>query len=371
MSAENIQLSFTQGSSDKVYHVALEPSNDGYLVNFAYGRRGKPLKTGTKTAKPLPYDQAKHAYDKLVQEKRAKGYTPDKSGVPFTASVMAPDRSGYLPQLLNPIEIEDIPEALRRANGALLGQVKYDGERRIVIASPNEAFGTNRKGLKVGLQQNIVDDLLSTLEYFTLSRLVLDTEDMGDHLKVFDVLEWDESITDMPCFDRLLQLFDLNEYWTRYQTSLHAVDTYEFESVEEVESFINQCRITNEEGIVLRDGEGIYEPGRPNSWGPCLKIKFYATATCKVESVHATKRSIGLEVFSVEAQTREEPFGNWISVGNCTIPPNYAIPAVGDLVEIKYLYAYRGGSLYQPQYKGVRTDLELEDANISQLKFKD
>jgi len=46
-----------------------------FIVNFAFGRRGSTLGTGTKTASPVDHDTAKGIYDKLVNEKRAKGYT--------------------------------------------------------------------------------------------------------------------------------------------------------------------------------------------------------------------------------------------------------------------------------------------------------
>jgi bifunctional non-homologous end joining protein LigD len=58
-----------------------------------------------------------------------------------------------------------------------------------------------------------------------------------------------------------------------------------------------------------------------------------------------------------------------IPVGNCTIPPNKEVPAAG-VVEIRYLYAYEGGSLYQPTYIGVRDDLIVADCLITQLKYK-
>jgi bifunctional non-homologous end joining protein LigD len=56
-------------------------------------------------------------------------------------------------------------------------------------------------------------------------------------------------------------------------------------------------------------------------------------------------------------------------VGNCTIPANYEIPQVGDLVEIRYLYAYLGGSLYQPIYEGIRNDISPEACGEIQLKY--
>jgi bifunctional non-homologous end joining protein LigD len=78
MSAEtpskSITLYFREGSSDKVYQAGIEPKDAGFVVNFAFGRRGSTLKTGTKTAKPVDYQAALNVYDKLVREKMAKGY---------------------------------------------------------------------------------------------------------------------------------------------------------------------------------------------------------------------------------------------------------------------------------------------------------
>jgi bifunctional non-homologous end joining protein LigD len=60
----------------------------------------------------------------------------------------------------------------------------------------------------------------------------------------------------------------------------------------------------------------------------------------------------------------------FIEVGNVTIPPNKEIPALNSIVEVRYLYAYEGGSLYQPTYLGPRDDLRVEDCGIAQLKYK-
>ncbi len=58
------------------------------------------------------------------------------------------------------------------------------------------------------------------------------------------------------------------------------------------------------------------------------------------------------------------------SGGNVTIPVSHEIPSLNALVDVEYLYAYRGGSIYQPVYRGQRTDLELSACTLSQLKFK-
>ena len=93
-------LYYREGSSDKVYQCQIEAAGERFVVNFAYGRRGGTLNTGTKTNVPVDYDSAQRIFDKLVKEKRSKGYTEGKNGTPCLHCEQQP--SGVLPQLLNP-----------------------------------------------------------------------------------------------------------------------------------------------------------------------------------------------------------------------------------------------------------------------------
>jgi len=364
MSAENITLRFTQGSSDKVYKAALIEINRGYLVNFAYGRYGKPLKSGTKTAKALPYDQAKLAYDKLVNEKKSKGYTEDGSGKPFEGSVVAPDRTGYLPQLLNPIEREDLPGVFERFNNNVALQTKHDGERLIIIFKNGELYGSNRRGLKVGLHPSTQKALERFIEFVGVQDFVLDTEDMGEYVVVFDVLAWQSDDLSGESF-RLRAIVLENLSSLAKEAGLEDVIIFDIpiypQTIMDAERYVQACEVAGEEGVVFRFSKAPYEIGKPNSGGTCLKLKFWESATCMVGGIHPTKRSIGIQVVNGYAI---------YDIGNCTIPPNYDMPAEGDMVEIKYLYAYREGSLYQPQYKGVRLDKTSPDT-IESLKYKD
>jgi bifunctional non-homologous end joining protein LigD len=52
-----------------------------------------------------------------------------------------------------------------------------------------------------------------------------------------------------------------------------------------------------------------------------------------------------------------------------TIAANQPLPPVGSLVEVEYLYAFPSGALFQPVYKGLRTDKRQADPYTS-LKFK-
>jgi bifunctional non-homologous end joining protein LigD len=60
----------------------------------------------------------------------------------------------------------------------------------------------------------------------------------------------------------------------------------------------------------------------------------------------------------------------WEEVGNVTIGGAIPIPPVGSVIEVRYLYAFKGGSLFQPIYLGERDDLDTEDCKMSQLKYK-
>ena len=108
--------------------------------------------------------------------------------------------------------------------------------------------------------------------------------------------------------------------------------------------------------------ESSYVPGRPASGGDQLKVKFNATATCKVLHRNGSKRSVAIAVY-------QDPGDGFVEVGNVTLPPNFAVPESGTLVEIRYLYAFVGGSLFQPVYLGQRTDVDVADS-IKSLKFK-
>src|SRR5437867_12102728 len=127
MKAERISLYYKEGSSDKEYHASLEPKDDGFVVNFAYGRRGSTLQTGSKTPSPVDYDKAKKTYDKLVSEKMAKGYTPGESGTPYQQTTKEERATGLYPQLLNAIDDAQAEKLI--ADPAWCMQEKYDGKR--------------------------------------------------------------------------------------------------------------------------------------------------------------------------------------------------------------------------------------------------
>src|ERR1700734_1376373 len=97
----NITLYFREGTSNKVYQCQIQSAGERYVVNFAYGRRGSTLNTGTKTNVPVEYETAKRIFDKLVKEKTGKGYLRGENGTLYQAPQAR--FTGLIPQLLNAI----------------------------------------------------------------------------------------------------------------------------------------------------------------------------------------------------------------------------------------------------------------------------
>jgi len=83
-------LVFAEGRSEKVYSVELCEVGPGqFVVHFRYGKRGGPLKDGSKTVAPVKKAEAERVFDKLVQQQVEKGYVPEGASRP-AATVAAP-----------------------------------------------------------------------------------------------------------------------------------------------------------------------------------------------------------------------------------------------------------------------------------------
>ena len=98
-------LRFSEGSSFKEYRSSIEASGDGYVVNFAFGRIGNVNQSGTKTSKAVSYESARGIFERLINEKLAKGYRDVGGGATkMVGSVNAKIQTGLRPQLLNMID---------------------------------------------------------------------------------------------------------------------------------------------------------------------------------------------------------------------------------------------------------------------------
>jgi len=348
---EHITLYYRQGSSDKVYQAAIEPRDGNYVVTFAYGRRGATLATGTKTQTPVPYHEAKSIYDKLVAEKTAKGYTPGADGTPYQHTDKASAATGIHCQLLNPIEADQVERLI--ADPSYWMQEKWDGRRLLIRKQGDTITGINRLGLVVALPAPLVACVAQCPV-----DCILDGEAIGDTLCVFDtLLIGDEEIGGLRYGERYLRL--LNLLASFQHPHIHLVETH-FTAAQKRAAFA-RMKADGCEGVVFKHTDAPYIAGRPATGGTQLKYKFCETASFIVGKINA-RRSVSLLLFNGDRIT---------AAGNVTIPPNHEIPQTGQVVECRYLYAFReSGSIYQPVYLGIRDDIAAEECTIAQLKYK-
>lgn len=346
---ERVSLYYRQGASDKVYQASIEPAGDRFVVNFAYGRRGATLSTGTKTTSPVDRETAVNTFTKLVAEKKAKGYTEGEDGTPYAHA----DKqvSGILPQLLNPVEEADL-EALI-SDDAYCAQEKFDGRHLLIRKHGAEIEGVNKKGLIVGLPE----PLLQVVSRYGPD-LELDGESVGDNYHVFDLMVLNGlDVRAWPYQKRLSALMDL--FLSVRQNVVRYAETAF--STKEKRALLDRLHQDRKEGIVFKQLDAPYTPGRPSSGGPQLKFKFVATVSAIVLKVNS-KRSVLIGLYRGS---------KLVPCGNVTIPPNHDVPKIETVVEVRYLYAYReSGVLYQPVYLGPRDDVEAGECLVSQLKYK-
>lgn len=349
---QSASLHYREGNSDKVYQAAIQPQGDGYLVTFAYGRRGTTLATGTKTDVPVPLATATRLFDKLVAAKLAKGYTPAEDGTPYRQTGDEGRDSGVRCQLLNPVEASELPRLLTDSRHCL--QQKHDGRRLLVRKQGDEITGINRRGLFVALPDPI-RHAIAELPYDVL----IDGEAVGDTLHAFDLLE--AKGNDLRARRYLDRFAGLIALLPPGQAALLWVSTA-IQPDDKVGTF-EELKLEGVEGIVFKDIDAPFTPGRPHSGGPQLKFKFVESASFVVLARNP-QRSVTLGLYPPGGRTP-------LPAGSVTIPPNHEVPAPGDVVEAKYLYAFReSGSVYQAVYLGKRDDIPAAECGVGQLKYK-
>jgi len=346
----HIDLEFREGSSDKVYRAAIEKADGGFVVNFAYGRRGSTLNTGTKTTQPVPYDEAEKIYNKLVNSKTAKGYKPaecSRSGTGIGSSVTARERrdTGLRAQLLNPVTEDEAEEYLK--NDDWCAQEKFDGKRMLLHKSESEIIAANRNGLPTGIPDAITAQLMKITDNF-----LIDGESVGETFYAFDLLE--NSASDLRQAAYQVRLKALEAQFGNLGGHIVVAKTVYGRNKRR---FLKELKADGKEGIVFKNLRSAWYAGRPASGGNAIKCKFWATCSCVVTKINSCR--------SVEIALDGK------AIGNVTIPRNYDIPSVGKVVEIRYLYVTGpGGSLYQPVYLGERDDVRAEECTMERQQIK-
>lgn len=358
---ESITLYFKDSKSDKVYQVFLEPKGALWVVNYANGRRGGTMAGGTKTDAPCDYETAKGIYDGVVKEKLRKGYQPGNDGAPFVNTSKEERITGILPQLLNKAKEEQLESLF--TDSRIWMQPKFDGQRRLIKkeAGKSEISGINRKGLTVGLSGSVLEFAKRIAKKH--DEFVLDGELIGDKFYCFDLLLLDGTdFRTKPYNERLKYLIYIIDE-ANDGVSFPIVWITTAKTTEQKRALFEKIKREKGEGVVFKISSALYSVGYTENQ---LKFKFVEMCSCVVNKRNTSKTKGAMR--SVNLKMLED--GKWIDVGNCTIPANFEIPSVGNVVEIKYLYANKGGSIYQPVFCGVRDDVNESECTTSQLKYK-
>ena len=343
-------LYFRNGLSDKVYQVSIRPKDSGFMVYFAYGRRGCTLNSGSKTPTPVQYPIAKALYDKLIREKTAKGYHPGDDLSPQTPTHGAKRHSGIQCQLLNPIDEKQAERLL--SNPDYWMQEKMDGRRLILKKEGDDIAGINRLGFIIS-----IPDMIKRSAANYRGDFIIDGEAIGETLHAFDLLAiCGEDMKKLRFAVRYLRLRDLLNAFSHPNIKIVNTHYGDHKSI-----WFSQFKLQEKEGVVFKHIDAPYFPGRLNAEGSQFKHKFYEAASFIVAKVN-DRRSVSLILFE----------GDKVKLaGNVTIPPNHDIPSPGTVVECRYLYAFKeSGSIYQPVYLGLREDIRAAECTTTQLKYK-
>jgi bifunctional non-homologous end joining protein LigD len=363
-----VTLHNNSGNSDKVYECVVVRSGDLYLVNTQNGRRGGSMTPRTKTKHPVSLEAAMKIFDTVVKEKKADNYFELRRDNSLSTPAASNDATGafHQPQLLNDIDRDTA--MLLIEDDEWLMEEKKDGKRIAVAINATEVRISNKSARACSIPVQIVDAIrsLKSVEYVgPVFYIEADGELVGDTYHVFDILAIDGSdLRQLPyetraaCYAKLIGRNKALSSGSLLD-AIASVETF-YGAVDKRAAFARIERM-NGEGVVFKRGDMLYAAGRPNSGGPALKFKFKESSTviCLGESVDG-KRSIRLGLLSSE--------GAIVSVGKVTVPPNQPVPKLDDLVEVRYLYWFENGSLFQPVLLGIRDDQNRSDCTFSQVK---
>lgn len=342
-------LFFTDGSSDKEYHLHLRREGSLWCVHYANGRRGS-VGTSKQLVAPSDFTQAYLEYINKLNSKMKDGYTESESGVRFTNSPLSSRASGHMPQQCMPISLA---EAELLASDAEWGaQEKANGERRTLeILSTGEIRGINKRGLYVNIPETWVSEF-SQLKLF--GDMEIDGEAIGDRFYAFDLLKIDgKSIRSLPFKERYARLLKLDETGMAEAIPSMRVLSVAF-SKDEKDELLRNTELAGGEGLVYKKLASPYESGANQD---TLKLKFFESATCIVISKNV-QRSVSVGLLNAS--------NDLVEICNVTYPEKMDVNP-GDLMEVQYLYFNPGGGFEIPTCLGLRNDIERSECRFTQI----
>ncbi len=350
---EQVIMQCTTGGHNKQYTVQLVETAPGKFMCIGWnGGIGKSQVQQLKTKTPTSRAAAEIIYKQVVAEKLGKKVDPyhvvadpsaksaPKIVTPIVTKV-AVKSSGIMPMLPKAIDKADAFKLISDNKWAM--QVKENGDKKLMSKAAGKVTGINKAGNLTTLPGQVVQ-FCSQLPDGT----VVDAEGFSDHLKAYDLLTYDgEDLRGKSFQERYVQLQRLAGKDPSIKV-VHTAWTYADKML-----MWREVERTDGEGVIFKLKSAIYMPGETDV---ILKCKFWADAEFIVAEL------TGKNSVKVAAKNAD---GEFQIVGKVTIPANHTIPAIGQIVEVRYLYYQK--ALVQSIYRGPRDD-KFAPAEISDLK---
>jgi len=363
---KEIELFYQEGTSDKVYNAMIVKDGDAFTVKVAWGRRGSTLNTGSKAVK-VPLAAAQKKYDSLVREKTNKGYQPITTELQPAAvappvgegsgskAPRARAKVGHAAQLLTPIDDDELDTFL--ADDTMIAQQKIDGQRVIAHVGEAEVLVTNRDGQKTKVDMRVFEGL-AYLPHGT----IVDGELMDDGYWLFDILQLgDEDVRERGYLDR----------WGVLDGELEPALTGDVRVVPIAsgraakKKLHDKLRKAGAEGLVFKDRDAPYTPGRPSSGGTQRKHKFIKSADVVV--IENAGNAYLMAVY--DGRSLFECGKVFAGTTNASRKALDAALGRGEkpICEVRYLYATDDHQLYQPVFVRSRDDKPAKQCVRTQL----
>lgn len=349
--AASVSLYSQHGGSDKEYHAYLRPKSIGWTVDFAHGKRGKPLKTGTKTETPVDYDNALKKYVSLVNSKKNgdSHYVEGDAGAAYSSHVAAGAMFGMFTQQPTPITAAHLQRLISDDRYGL--QQKANGENRLIRVFGDEVRGGNKKGQQVDIPEEWIR------QFRALGSLVANGEHVGDRFLAFDLLEIEgQDLRHLPQHERYARLVQLYDGMASAVPAFGVLHCYY--TTEEKRALVKQIEEANLEGVVAKLRSAPYVAGKGLN---TLKFQFREIISCIVLK-HNVQRSVQGGLLDKDGQI--------VPCGNITIPPNKPVPEVDAVIDVQHLY-WTGQALeqsvYDPDNKSPRVDVDRAECTLDQI----
>lgn len=259
------------------------------------------------------------------------------------------------PQLASPITLNTVGRYI--VDEAYLAEQKLDGHRVMVIGPGGDApAAITRNGTTYTRALPTAVRTWRAPVNLDTSGFVLDGELVGDTYWVFDFLLANGDLNNTPLADRrvILEQFLGMCPGAPFRLIPQARTTVEKDQL------MQRAVAENLEGLIFKRTDSVYLSGGRSPY--CLKAKFVVTADVFVMDV----RDDGKE----SARLGIVRDGQCVEIGRCSLIGKPAVK-VGDVVEVRYLYANSRTAprLYQPTLLRVRTDKAMHECDGIDLKF--